>query len=135
MWDRKHCVSDINYHIVFCTKYRLNFLKWKFEFVEKILKETSEKYWWEISDLWIDEDHVHILINCQPVYSPSEVIKLLKQHLAFYLVKEYDDIREKYLWWTKQIFSHWYFVSTVWKISKTTLKEYLKHHEQEWKDS
>lgn len=44
--------------------------------------------------------------------------------------QSFEDIKNKYLWGKKTVFSPSYFISTVWEISKLSLEEYLKHHEQ-----
>ncbi len=133
MWKKTnhphHYKAEIQYHIVFCTKFRLPFLKDKHEFVIDNINDTVHKYDWKLNDIALWNDHIHLVIEAWPKYSPEQITKLIKQHLAYYLVEEYEDIRNKYLWWTKQVFSSWYFVSTLWKISQHTLEEYLHNHE------
>ena len=128
MW-KQHFISTLNYHIVFCTKYRLRFLWDKKDFCIKILKETSNKYWFIFKDIVIEEDHIHLFVSSSPKYSPELIVKLLKQHLAYSLVQQFEEIKEKYLWWSKQVFSHWYFISSIWELSKNTIENYLKHND------
>ena len=125
-----HYKSNINYHIVIATKYRLPFLEWKEEFIQDKLEKLKDKYWFSISDIAIDKDHIHLIIGTEPNIPPSRIINLIKQQLAYHLLNSFEDIKNKYLWGKKSVFSPSYFISTIWEVSKLSLEEYLKHHEQ-----
>jgi len=128
--NNKHYKCKINYHIVIVTKYRLPFLYWKEDYIKNKISELQDRYWFSLNDIVIDKDHIHLIIWTEPNIAPLKIVNILKQHLAFWLLNQYKDIKEKYLWWKKSIFSPSFFVSTIWEISKKSLEKYLKHHEQ-----
>ena len=72
-------VYSIQYHIVWCTKYRRKILEAK---IENVLKEWIER----IADLnklkiitmETNKDHIHLLIECSPQHYIPDIIKILK---------------------------------------------------------
>jgi putative transposase len=75
-----HAVYDTRYHIVWAPKYR----KWVLrgdvrDFVEQCFKEIAMSHDFEIEELEIVEDHVHVFLGFPPKYSISDVVKSLSE--------------------------------------------------------
>lgn len=74
-------VSLINYHFVFCPRYRRKiFLIPKVEQRFKTLvNDKCKELEIKIIALECDGDHVHVFLNCLPTQSPSDVM----QHIDY----------------------------------------------------
>ena len=84
-------VYSIQYHIVWCVKYRhkiLN-LKIKARLIE-ILHQIANDNNFSILEVKTDLDHVHLLIDCTPQQYIPNIMKALKGVSARLLIKEND---------------------------------------------
>jgi putative transposase len=74
-----HCVYDTRYHLVWALKYR----KWVLqgavrERVRELFLEIAAHHGFEIEELEVDTDHVHVFLSVPPKYSIGQVVGLLK---------------------------------------------------------
>ena len=72
-------VYSIQYHIVWCVKYRRKVL---IDDIEKTLKELlieiSNENNIKIVEMETDLDHIHILIECRPQHFIPNILKIFK---------------------------------------------------------
>ena len=130
-----HSRYTINYHIVFCPKYRRKIFS-DFD-IEEDLKQAivqlSQCHDWMIEELEMDEDHLHLCVSAPPRYSPANIVKLLKTWTYKQVYAQHPEIRE-YLWGGK-MWCQGYYISTVSdQITKKEIKEYIrqqKRHQQQ----
>src|SRR5674536_137216 len=75
-----HCVYKIRYHMVFCVKYRKNFLLDTeiIIFLKNVCFEIGERYCFEFDAIGADGDHVHLFVGAETKYSPSRVMQIIK---------------------------------------------------------
>lgn len=94
-----HKVYSIKYHMMFCIKYRKNLFHEDkiINFFREILKKIGEKYYLTFETIGIDENHVHLLVQSAPRYSPSRVAQIIKSITARELFKQFPEL-EKDLW-------------------------------------
>ncbi len=93
-------VYCLHYHIVWCVKYRHNKVLTP-EIVEdlvQILEKIANDNDFEILELNIDKDHVHILIDCSPQHFIPDIMKAIKGVSARLLMKKHGDTLRKKLW-------------------------------------
>jgi putative transposase len=93
-----HCVNDTRYHLVGAPKYR----KWVLQGairqrVTELFQEIAGHHGFEIEELEVDKDHVHLFVSCPPKYSSGQVVGLFKAVSAKEIREEFPEIR-KYLW-------------------------------------
>ncbi len=71
-----HAVYDTSYHLVWCPKYRKKIFERKDvrERAEQLVREICEEYDYELMELEISVDHVHILISFPPKDSIGSVV-------------------------------------------------------------
>jgi putative transposase len=115
-------VYSCQYHVIFTTKYRRNVLS---DDVAKRLKELvtarQTDYQYEILEMEVMPDHVHLLIDVNPVVGIDSVIKKIKCFTAHALKKEFQHLRTRLpCLWTRSK-----FVSTVGVVSLETVKRYI----------
>lgn len=83
-------VYSIQYHIVWCVKYRHKIIS---EQIEKrlieLLHKIAMKNGFQILECNTEKDHIHLLINCSPQHDIPDRIKALKGVSARLLMKEF----------------------------------------------
>ncbi len=116
-------VSLINYHFVFCPRYRRKiFLIPKVEeMFKKLVKEICEDLEIEVIAMECDKDHAHLFLNCPPILSPSDIMQKIKGMTSRELRKEFTELTKMPSLWTRS-----YFVSTAGSVSSETVKKYVE---------
>lgn len=119
-------VYSLEYHIVWCVKYRQEILfgKLKDDLIE-ILFEIAKKNDFEILEINSDKDHIHLLVSLSPQHYIPSVIKVLKGVSARLIFKEYRE-KLKDVLWSKNLWNPSYFVATVSENTESQIEEYLK---------
>lgn len=93
-----HCTYRIRYHMVFVMKYRKKFLTEEvFDFMKIVCKGISERYYLHFDALGTDQDHLHIVVEGAPKYSPSRIMQICKSLLAKLTFRQFPELREE-LW-------------------------------------
>ena len=74
------CVCNINYHIVFSTKYRRKALNQEVEIsLKEIIYQIAKDKDFQIIEMEVGElDHIHIFIKAHPKYAIGQIVKLTK---------------------------------------------------------
>ncbi len=119
----KTTVSLINYHFVFCPRYRRKiFLNTK---VEERFKELVEEICIELDVVIVamecDKDHVHLFLNTLPTLSPADTMAKIKGVTSKCLREEFPHLAHLPSLWTRS-----YFVSTAGNVSSETIKHYVE---------
>lgn len=118
-------VVMINYHIVFCPKYRRQLLVGKIkERLEEIMKNVALENKWGIIAKEVQPDHVHLFVSADVKSKPEIVVKRFKGRSSRYLRKEFPELLKMPTLWTRS-----YFLSTAGNVSASTIKKYI---EQQW---
>ena len=116
-------VSLINYHFVFCPRYRRKiFLIPNVEMRFKTLvKEKCKELSIEIIAIECDKDLVHMFLNSIPTLSPSDIMQIIKGYVSKILREEIVELNKMPSLWTRS-----YFVSTEGNVASETIKKYEK---------
>jgi putative transposase len=118
-------VVMVNYHIVFCPKYRRQLLVGKIkERLEEIMKNVAFENKWEITAKEVLPDHVHLFVSADVKSKPEQVVKRFKGRSSRHLRKEFPELLKMPTLWTRS-----YFLSTAGNVSAATIKKYI---EQQW---
>ncbi len=84
--------------MVFVLKYRKNLItKEIFEYMKYILSGISKRYYLNFQAIGAERNHLHILIEAAPRYSPSQVMQICKSITAKQIFKHFPEIEEE-LW-------------------------------------
>lgn len=129
-WSGAHTKHRMLYHIVWIPKYRKRCLEGNIaKRIEELIVQCAEIYRWEIDELNIQKDHVHMLIQLRPDRSVSEVMQLIKGRSSFFIRKEFPKL-EEFAWKSGRTESFWadgYFVETVGQVNEEKIKEYIRN--------
>lgn len=117
-------VSLINYHFVFCPRYRRKIfnianVEERFKHMVKYICEEMEI---EIIAIECDQDHVHMFLNCLPTVSPSDIMQKIKGVTSRVLRDEFPELKKMPSLWTRS-----YFVSTAGNVCSETIKNYVEN--------
>ena len=74
------CVYNVNYHVVWSTKYRRKVLNSKIEArLKEILIQVSKEKEFTIYEIKVSEcDHIHLFVSAHPKVSISYIVKMSK---------------------------------------------------------
>ena len=91
-------VYSLQYHLVWCTKYRKQVLKNGLDTeCKKMLYELAEEYRFQILAMKVMPDHIHLLLDCKPQFFISDMIKIMKGNLARQLFLSHPELKRE-LW-------------------------------------
>ncbi len=126
-----HAVYDTKYHLVWTPKYR----KWIKrsdirDRVGEIFLEIAENHGFEIQEMRVAPDHVHLFLNFPPRYSIAQVVGMLKSISASEVFEEFPEVKKGL--WGGEFWEDGYFVRTVGdKVTADLIKRYIKYHHDE----
>lgn len=118
----KTTVSLINYHFVFCPRYRRKIFD--IPEVEARFKELTaaecKKYDIDILAMECHHDHVHMFVSAYPQLSIPDIMKCIKGATSWKLREEFKQIEKMPSLWTRS-----YFVSTAENVSADVIRRYI----------
>ncbi len=121
-----HCFYDLKYHIVWTPKYRGKVLekpKIKQE-VSRVINQICKWKQWEIIELNIQDDHIHLILLTSPRYSISYVMQIIKGKSSAWMKKKVKRADQPYdrgsLW------ARGYFVSSI-GLDEHIIRRYVRH--------
>jgi putative transposase len=119
-------VYSLQYHIVWCTKYRRKVLTDDLDrSLKKLLHHISADNGFAILEYNSDKDHVHLLIDCTPQHYIPNMVKALKGVSARLLMKEYGErLREKL--WGGHLWNPSYYIATVSENTEEQVRSYIR---------
>ena len=118
-----HSTYNVGYHIVFCTKYRYNLLRYSAaERLKTFLLQSASNLGITIQTMEVMPDHVHLFIVARPNVSIAHIVCILKGYSSYFMRKEFAYLRRYPSLWTRS-----YFVETVGHISEKTVVHYIEN--------
>ena len=128
------CIYNINYHIVFCPKYRKAVLTGKIkDDLEMIFKTIVAGNDWKLLEMEIMPDHIHLFISTHPKTSPMEIVKKLKGISARLIFKKYPKFQQKE-YWGKHLWSEGYYVGTAGVITAEAIQKYIMANQSKFQE-
>jgi len=122
-------VYSIQYHIVWCVKYRHKILNDRIEkTLVELLHKISIKNGFVIQEISGDLDHIHLVIECSPQHYIPDIIKALKGVSARLLLKKYPELKKQL--WGGHLWNPSYFVATVSENTEEQIKNYINSHKE-----
>lgn len=121
-----HCKYLTQYHIIWCPKFRFSVLQNGVDDTLKgILINICKQYRYEIKELEVMPDHIHLFVDCSQTVAPCDIVRTLKSISTIEMLRVYPQLKQFYarcgvLW------SRGYFISTVGYISEAIVKKYIE---------
>lgn len=120
------CVYNINYHIVWCVKYRRKVLSADISNrLIELLKAVGNEKGFSVVECKVGEnDHVHCFISAPPKISVTQIVKYLKGISGNQLFREYPQLRKSL--WKGQLWNGSYFCETIGSTSEENILRYIE---------
>lgn len=123
------CVYNINYHIVWCTKYRRKVLTHAIETrLQTILDEIGKEKGFTVVMAEVGEqDHIHCFVSAPPKLSVTDIVRYLKGISGRFLFIEFPEIKDKL--WNGHLWNDSYFVETIGSTSEENIRKYIERQQ------
>lgn len=116
---------DLRYHFVFIPKYRKRVLKGSLaRRIEGMIRYCCQIHQWDIYELAIQPDHVHLYMGAQPKWSSSDIMKRIKGGTSKKIREYYPELDEVY--WGATFWADGYLVKSVGSITDKVVANYIK---------
>ena len=124
-----HAVWYCLYHIVWTPKYRYRILKGEIKReVEDCIHSFSAQKKSIITELNVQEDHVHLLVMIPPKVSISDFMGIIKGRTAIRIFNKFKHLKER-PYWGNSFWSKGYCVDTV-GLDEEMIRRYVKYQEK-----
>ncbi|MCB6469033.1 IS200/IS605 family transposase [Coprococcus comes] len=113
--SNRNIVFSCSYHVVFCPKYR-----------RPVLVDGADELGFEIIEMEVMPDHVHLLLSVDPQLSIHRTVKRIKGRSS-------HDLRAEFPWLKSRIPTLWtnsYFVSTMGGVSLAQVRKYIEDQKE-----
>jgi putative transposase len=118
----QHTVHLIVYHIIWCPKRRRKVLHGKVaERLDQIIREVAHENAWEVIELAIQPDHVHLFIRTNPYTLPTDIARLIKGRSSHDLREEFPHLMRMPSLWTRSA-----FYSTAGNVSADIIQQFIE---------
>jgi len=92
--------------------------------LKEILLEVADRYEYEIIQMEVMPDHIHIFVGAKPTVAPIDIVRVFKSITAIGLFKKYPELKSFYgrcgsLWSVGK------FISTSGNVSAEAIKKYI----------
>ena len=130
----KHGIGWSTWHFQWVTKYRRKVFEDPElqKLCEVFLHEAAKRHRFELDELEVAPDHVHIIARLRPSMSPAQAVQLMKGYTALLLFKVAEAKLKKWYWQEPGKRSLWgagKFMASVGHITLEVAKDYVRNHE------
>jgi len=87
---------------------------------QALIKQKCAEKGWELLEMAIQPDHIHLFVRVWPTDSAADVVKECKGLTAHHLRKKYAVLRRLPSLWTRS-----YFGSTAGNVSQEIIQHYI----------
>ena len=128
----KHAVGQNCFHFVWKVKYAYSFLNRLHlkRCVEGIIRLIAFKNRWEIYELKVMPDHVHLFISFPPTIAPSYILAVLKAKTASVLFRNFPWLRKYFS--KGNFWSPGKFFRSVGNVTTDVIQNYIKYSQGSW---
>jgi putative transposase len=113
------------YHVIFCPKYRRKVLTASIASrLEQIILEKQQEYGYNVLDMEVMVDHVHLLLDINPRNTGGifRIVNNIKGYTSHTLRQEFPELKSRLptLWTLSK------FISSVGSVTLETVKKYIE---------
>ena len=120
-------VSTINYHFVWCPKYRRKLLTGAVaQRLKELLYEKAAELHCTLKALEVLPDHLHLFVDCPPIYAPQQLANQFKGYTSRVLRDEFGHLRSR----LPSLWSRSYYVGSAGHVSTETIQHYSEQQKR-----
>lgn len=123
------CVYHINYHIVWCVKYRRKVLTPEIEHeLKSIVANIGKEKGFAVVQCEVGEgDHVRCFVSAPPKLSPTDIVKYLKGISGRTLLMNHPELTKQL--WNGNLWNGSYFLETIGSTSEENIQKYIERQQ------
>lgn len=134
MRKSSHVQYDIQYHIVWTTKYRYRVLTGRIaERARELIRQSCNSMNVSILKGSVGKEHIHLLVSCPPSLSVSKLVQQLKGKTSRVLLNENRILKKRY--WGQHLWSNGYFCRSVGTVTQNIIKDYIENQSDEYEEN
>lgn len=128
-WTGAHTKHRLLVHLVFIPKYRRRLLIGKVAVrLRSLWYEAAEVNRWWVSEMNIQREHVHLLVQYRADESVAQVVQKLKGGSSLFLRREFPELEE---WtWEGGFWADGYFAESVGTSQEEMIRRYIREQAQ-----
>jgi putative transposase len=116
----------IVYHLILVVKYRKPLLIRFGDHAKRLLADSAERSEFQISELEVDKNHIHLLVVSPAKLAPAQIVRRLKAESTRLLWEAHPELSEEF--WNRRIFwSDGYFCASIGNASLETVRQYIEN--------
>ena len=125
----KHAIYELKYHFVWIPKYRKKLLTGEVaHFTKRVFEQIAQEYGWEVVEISIQADHVHLFLHVPPKYAPARVVQIMKSISAREIFDEFPRLRKRL--WAGEFWSDGYFVRSAGdQVTTDMIERYIRYQQ------
>lgn len=121
-----HSVYNLNYHLVFVTKYRNQVLVENVEtYVKERVGQLCIEYGFELLEVEVMSDHLHLFVSAPPKVAPVRIAQILKSKLALSVFQHFPTLKKR-RFWGSGLWSRGCYYGSAGTVSAATIQRYIK---------
>lgn len=132
-----HSVHEIVFHFTFIPKYRKRRLVGRVKKrIEGMIRFSAQLNEWEVMELSIQPDHIHIVMRVNGTDSAASVMKTIKGGTSKKIREIYPDLVESI--WSRNFWGRGYYAGSVGRVDLAKVRQYVQEQnkvKQETADS
>lgn len=117
---------DLRYHFVFIPRYRKRVLKGQIaKLIQQLIRTACRVNDWDIYELAVEPNHIHLYMGAQPKYSCSQIMKIIKGGSSKIIREEFPELDEVFWGDNATFWADGYFVKSVGNITDKVISNYI----------
>ena len=126
MRKMSHVQYDLQYHIVWTTKYRYRIIEGKIAIrLRDLIMQGCYARNLKIIKGNVGKNHIHLLVSIPPSISISKFMQYIKGRSSRLIQEEFPALKKRY--WGQHLWSAGYFCRTVGTVTKEIIDEYIEN--------
>jgi putative transposase len=119
----RHAHYNINYHLVWCPKFRRPVLAGDVgKRLSELIPEQVEKLGGRVLELVVQPDHVHLFASFPPTLAIAQLMHRIKGATSHQLREEFPHLKSR----LPSLWTNSYYIGTAGDVSAETIKRYIE---------
>ena len=128
-WTGAHTKHRLQVHLVWIPKYRKRVVRGKIAIrLRLLLHEACEMNQWQIREMSIQADHIHMIVQVKPSDSISGVVHIVKGGTSRVIRKEFPELEE--FLWGDSFWGDGYFAESMGHVEEDIVKRYIREQRE-----
>jgi putative transposase len=117
-------VSNLNYHFVWCVKYRKEMLVDGVDVrLKQLILEKAAALGVTVAEMEVMPDHVHLFVSAPPTDAPQHYANQFKGYTSRVLRQEFPHLKMR----LPALWSRSYYVGAAGNVSASVIKRYIEN--------